>query len=284
MGKAIIIENTDFSGNSIGKVTFIEDSRKQANRIVSNYQSRIGSTEFSGALKKMVKALIDNDIYDGLNGIYPIIGTTQEQLCADLMGKHNVVIDSQLMEPSTNVLMRTTTVTTNVPSAYDFAESRVTLDNAISSIGATAFVRMNKKHTSGGVTIGIIDSNPQTQNPARIGSYGTDVAAYFYGGKSVKCGTFPDGFATLGMHLRNENKVDVYVNSSKQEKEGNSVYNVYQLNYSLGSYATADGANYVTNATSASGDIAFYLFGYVDDSKMDVLKSIVDEFLAAKGI
>lgn len=284
MGKAIIIENTDFSGNSIGKVTFIEDSRKQANRIVSNYQSRIGSTEFSGALEKMVKALIDNDIYDGLNGIYPIIGTTQEQLCADLMGKHNVVIDSQLMKPSTNILMRTTTVATNVPSAYDFAESRVTLDNAISSIGATAFVRMNKKHTSGGVTIGIIDSNPQTLNPAKIGSYAADVNAYFYGGNRVSCGTFPDGFATLGMHLRDANKVDVYVNSSKEEKEGNSVYDVYQLNYSLGAYSTGSEVAYSSNNQAASGDISFYLFGYVDDSKMEILKAIVDEFIASKGI
>lgn len=284
MGKAIIIENTDFSGNSIGKVTFIEDSKKQANRIVSNYQSRIGSTEFSGALEKMVKALIDNDIYDGLNGIYPIIGTTQEQLCADLMGKHNVVIDSQLMEPSTNVLMRTTTVATNVPSAYDFAESRVTLNNAISSVGATAFVRMNRKHTSGGVTLGIIDSNLATQNPARIGSYTTEVTAYLYGGSRQSAGAFPDNFATLGMHLKAENTFDVYINSVKEEKTGNSVYDVYQLNYSLGSYATANGANYVSNDKAASGDIAFYLFGYVDDSKMDVLKSIVDEFVAAKGI
>ena len=284
MGKAIIIENTDFSGNSIGKVTFIEDSRKQANKIVSNYQSRIGSTEFSGALKKMVKALIDNDIYDGLNGIYPIIGTTQEQLCADLMGKHNVVIDSQLLEPSTNVLMRTAIIATNVPSAYDFAQSRVTLNNRISSIGATAFVRMNKKHTSGGVTIGIIDSNPQTPNPAKIGSYTTDVTAYFYGGKRVSCGTFPDGFATLGLHLRAGNKADVYVNSLKEEKSGNSVYDVYQLNYSLGAYSTGSAAAYSSNSQAASGDISFYLFGNVDDSKMEILKAIVDEFIASKGI
>lgn len=285
MGKAIIIENTDFSGSVLGKVTFVEDSRKQAKRIVSSYQSKIGLTDFGNALETMVKALIDNGIYDGLNGIYPIIGTTQGQLCTDLMGKHDVVTDSQLMTPSTNMFFRTTTIaSSSLQSMYDFAYSRLSLDAPISSVGATAFVRMNKKHTSGGVTLGIIDSNLATPNPARIGSYGTEVKAYLYGGSSQSAGAFPDGFATLGMHLNAENKFDVYINSVKEEKTGNSVYNVYQLNYSLGSYATADGANYVSNDKAASGDIAFYLFGYVDDTKMDVLKSIVDEFVAAKGI
>ena len=287
MGKAIIIENTDFSGSILGKVTFIEDTKKQARRIVSAFQAKTGTSVLTTELVKMVKALIDNGIYDGLNGIYPLLGSTSEQLCTDLMGKHDVVIDTQVLMPSLNLLERTSLATTtdnNVQSQYDFEKSRVSLNAPISSVGATAFVRMNMKHTSGSVTLGIIDSNLATPNPARIGSYGTDVAAYLYGGSRQYAGAFPDNFATLGMHLKAENTFDVYINSVKEEKTGNSVYDVYQLNYSLGSYATANGANYDTNSSSASGDIAFYLFGYVDDSKMDVLKSIVDEFLAAKGI
>ena len=71
MGKAIIIENTDFSGSFLGKVTFIEDTKKQARRIVSAFQAKTGTSVLTTELVKMVKALIDNGIYDRLNGIYP---------------------------------------------------------------------------------------------------------------------------------------------------------------------------------------------------------------------
>lgn len=83
-GIALIIPGADYSQSSLGKVTFKKTSYEEAEEIVTAYEAIIGTSSYHSALSAFVKGCIDNDVWDGMLGFYPMIGDTLQKLSANL--------------------------------------------------------------------------------------------------------------------------------------------------------------------------------------------------------
>lgn len=80
MGVAIILNNQDFSGSSLGTVTLKESSEDKAKKMADAYCTAIGDSTHYDSVKNLMLGIISYGLVDKISGLYPMLGTTKQSL------------------------------------------------------------------------------------------------------------------------------------------------------------------------------------------------------------
>lgn len=91
MGTVIILNDADFSASNLGKVTILPNKREMINQIVESYYTKTGDIGYESAIRTLVSELVNNNLWEKVKVLYPLLGTTLAQQSVDLTGTHDIV-------------------------------------------------------------------------------------------------------------------------------------------------------------------------------------------------
>lgn len=91
MGTVIILNDADFSASNLGKVTILPNKREMINQIVESYYAKTGDIGYESAIRTLVSELVNNNLWEKVKVLYPLLGTTLAQQSVDLKGAHDIV-------------------------------------------------------------------------------------------------------------------------------------------------------------------------------------------------
>lgn len=91
-GIALIIPGADYGQTSLGKVTFKKTASEEAEDVVNAFELATGVTGHHDDLFDFVKTLIDEAVWDNLDGVYPMLGSTSSAVLYNLKGENSIAL------------------------------------------------------------------------------------------------------------------------------------------------------------------------------------------------
>lgn len=85
MGTVLIIPDVDYSDSNIGNITIIPPVGVLARKVATDYCEAIGDSSKYNAVHKLVYDLASRGLWEKMVAIYPMLGTTAEQLKVNLV-------------------------------------------------------------------------------------------------------------------------------------------------------------------------------------------------------
>lgn len=285
MGTAVKVNGADFSAHSIGKITFKPSIYERTAAIVDSYISAIGGdTTYKAQIYDLVFSLIDNNLWDNIYILYPMLGSTLVHKLVNLKDvSESAAVDSSA-DISTNGV-----VFTQSSAAYSPTQSI----DVIGGNGLTVFASI--KRSSSGYNAAVFHTIPMNKLAFDADHMFAIKTALYSGQRAVFVGASAGGdtnrmvaksFAAttdakviLSYHITNDFVEQLYDND-------NNLYNhtlVQDSDHEITSESTMIINNYIGNGIhsgdySWSGDGYMFAVGKIPDNKFATFNTIMRAF------
>lgn len=284
MGTAIIIDGADFSAKNIGKVTIKRDVVAE---IVDKYVAKSGSSAYRGAIRTLVKSLIDSGLWDKTVCLYPMLGTTLDAMSVNLASENEYPLHFlENATAETNKVYFSNTTEVSNPLSLRTWEIK---DNASNNIGVVLRFSRSASEVNNGSNLFTFGSGGFTT--ALTGEV-TPPIRCLYGcllGSRLMPSNVSCAETKTYIYLNEATKCAFYADGEKVNEKGftESVSNV-AFNGVIGTNnaytpTKSPGEAISANVNLASGEVSLIAYGNYTTSDVAQLNAIIDAFVSAVG-
>lgn len=265
-GIALIIPGADFSGSSLGQVTFSSSIKERAAEAVDAYASVLGSHTYDDELNKLVLSLMNIGVWDKIS-VFPMLGDTVAKKVLSLNQSNDDTVKT-LYYPNTVTVSNGELLFTNGQTSPTFAGTSKNISNIKGLKSAFRFIDFVRTSPIS------VNGSSATSNDLALG---TTTAA---GGVSARLSIYiPTSVGsvgalavsgaerhTLACHI-DDTKARVYLDAVQASETAiNDVSTEYSLTNILGAKNNV-GAN---QTDLFDGTIRLFAFGLIDTNKKAV--------------
>ena len=277
-----IIPNADFSDSPLGSVEFAVTDEELAMRYANAFCTSIGDDTYKSQLQSMILSLLENNLWNKMIAIYPMIGNTSTTLVKNLVNDGTDAFIAANASAGTNKL-----VFSNAIGTGNVANNVTMLSNE----GHGVSIYANFKCTASGLndiaTFSRVGSTPKMyQNgnkyvaiEAVSSSQISTVSAQSATSACFRVVEVNDGKYGVTLKVGEETK-------SITDLNYNADYPMYVGNNIGVNIRNADAMNTEAGATLSSGirglfkgEMYFYAIGRLTSTEEDLVKSIFDAFV-----
>lgn len=278
-GIGLILPNADFSGSPLGQVTIAENSETVAMEIAVAYGNAIGTPQYNTQVALLVKNLIDANLWDKVDAVYPMLGTT---LTAKGINLKNPQYFNLLFGENASVA-------DNGVSFVDTVDIGAKDSDKIykAAAGYTAFICA--RHIVGKQNLSTLISSTGVSDAIKIGGAYDNGLKFYLSRNGVV--TYADGVSTaikkITFHIGDAIVYNISEGVKSDEESSGSSLTLYrdftnEIGYNC--YKTPLSTE-TQSAEIFSGELYGYAFGWMSDDEVIIFDEILRNFCSSvKGL
>ena len=278
-GIGLILPNADFSSSPLGQVTIAKSLETVAMEVAVAYGNAIDTPQYNTQVASLVKNLMRANLWDKVDAVYPILGTT---LSAKSINLKNPQYFNLLFGENASVA-------NNGVSFVDTVDIEAKEPDKIykAAAGYTAFICA--KHTVGKQNLATLVSSTGQNDAIKIGAAYNNGLVFYLTRNGVF--TYADGVSTavrkITFHIGDASVYNISDGvKSDEESSGSSLTLLRDFTNEIGynSYKTPLSAE-TQSAEIFSGELYGYAFGWMSDDEAINFDEILRNFYSSvKGL